>query len=114
MSKDNETVIQELPVKLDQEELRLKGEELGEAINERKVAEREFSEVKKHWKTKIDLISEKIDDLARTTRTGIEYREIACKIRYDYGAGKVYMDRMDTGETVKSRKMTDADRQESL
>jgi hypothetical protein len=58
--------------------------------------------------------AEQLHELGRAIRTGVEQREIVCELAYDFKKGEITTTRLDTGETVSVREMTDEERQLEL
>lgn len=99
-------------VKLDKEEIRIKGEELSRKIIEKHRLEDDRDTAKRHWKTRISMVQEEIDDLVRTVDTGIEMRDLEVKDELDPLEKKILTYVVSTGELVKERSATDDDLQE--
>lgn len=103
-----------LPVKLTEEERLQRADALANAlqqISDRKVEKRRV--VREADKAIAEAEQEAVD-LRDAVATGREYQEVIVHKVYDYEKATVTEVRTDTGETIKSRGMTDEERQAKL
>jgi hypothetical protein len=118
MAKDKkaikiETVDRECYVDLTAPEVQAKGEELALKVQE---IDEEVAELKEYTKTEKSRIQGLVNEskkLAECVRQRRELRAVSVDI-VDVGEGKVSEVRVDTGEVLRVRPMTDAERQRSL
>ncbi len=100
-----------LPCVLSDAEIQARGEELAEAelARQRLVAEKKAAAeaFKGPIAEQVDLISK----LSKEISEEVEMRDVEVSHRPDFENGVVDVVRMDTGEVVESRAMTDEDRQ---
>jgi hypothetical protein len=99
---------------LDDNELRVKGAELADAIDEKNRAEAEFNDIKQQFKARIDGAVCRAAGLASTIRAKFEYRNVKCSRVFDFNRGLVIEWRNDTTERIGERTMTDKDREQYL
>lgn len=66
------------------------------------------------YKAKIEAADARINEIAVHLSTGFEMRTIKCELSKDFEERKVYTYRMDTGELVETRDMTDSEMQMSF
>lgn len=103
-----------LPVKLTDAELTEKAKRA--AIARRRVAEYEAQHkaASDGWKHKIKTAEVERDELLDTIDRGVEERPVECIETFDWRLGSVFVHRADTGEKLRERAMTAAERQPSL
>ncbi len=114
MPKQTEVIKRVLPVKLTEEERLQRADALANAlqqISDRKVEKRRI--VREADKSIAEAEQEAVD-LRDAVATGREYQEVIVHKVYDYEKATVTEVRTDTGETIKSRGMTDEERQATL
>lgn len=103
--------MRDLPVTLSKGELWARSEELvkeQKAITELKETKREtVAEINEDIKLK----EKRIDKLVTALDTGVERRHVMCEWRHNVKSREMELYRLDTGEQVVSRKMTDDERQ---
>ncbi len=112
--KQTEVIKRVLPVKLTEEERLQRADALANAlqqISDRKVEKRRI--VREADKSIAEAEQEAVD-LRDAVATGREYQEVIVHKVYDYEKATVTEVRTDTGETIKSRGMTDEERQATL
>jgi hypothetical protein len=105
-----------LPVKLTEEELATKAQELAESVaNEEKLRE-EFAgwedsmkQAKKAKQGRIHIAHDDTVNLGEIVETGVEEREVACT--WLRTASAAYLRRDDTGSLVRVRELLDSERQ---
>lgn len=88
--------------------------EMAEANEREQGLEREKTEVVAELKGRIEAAKAERLKCAGLYRTGYEYRNIECDVRYDYDKCTVEYWRTDTGELAKTRKMTPEEKQPEL
>lgn len=66
------------------------------------------------FKAKIDAAGSEAGIFARAIQNGFEYRDVECEVDRDFETKKVYTTRLDTGEIIKSRDMTQEEMQGRL
>ena len=103
--------LEKLPCKLDNTEVRLKGEELALARKEHHELADAAKASAARFKTSIKEVDERIDDLAEQVRTRQETRDVEIIDVKDMDRQMVDTIRTDTGEVVRSRAMTLNERQ---
>ncbi len=111
---ETEVIKRTLPVKLTEEERLQRADALANAlqqISDRKVEKRRV--VREADKLIAEAEQEAVD-LRDAVATGREYQEVIVHKVYDYEKAIVTEVRTDTGETIKSRGMTDEERQAKL
>jgi hypothetical protein len=103
-----------LPVKLTPDEVRERGRELALKVEERAREEEDQKAAKGQMKSALDDMSRKIGELSRIVRTGEEPRFVAVEHRLTENGTMVESVRVDTGETLRSRRASDSERQINL
>lgn len=104
----------QLPVKLDDEELLDRGQQLVKNMRRVAAAEDARENENKKRKGEIALLEEITAKLSTTIAAGTEDRDVECEVRKDFRHGRVTTVRNDTGEIVDDRTMTAAERQETM
>lgn len=104
----------ELPVKLTDAELRERAKELGAAIEDHAIAERQKKAAADDFKMQLEALDTKISNLGHIVTRGEEYRPVAITTRKDFERSKVETIRLDTNEVVDSRPMTLDEKQSGL
>ena len=110
----NETFFQQLPVPLTEEELKQRGKDLAKTHQDIGEIERHKKEINDDFKAKISALEASTSSLSRAISNGYEYREVECEWAFFWEKGEKHMVRLDTGETVEIRKISDFERQERL
>jgi HD-GYP domain-containing protein (c-di-GMP phosphodiesterase class II) len=108
------TITKMLPVKLTSEEFDAKAHELTVAMDSRKVLDSELQQVKDTFKSKIATADATVTSLHKIVRERAELRPVPCTEGKDYQRSRVDVVRLDTGEIVEWRPMTQGERQEQL
>ena len=98
--------IRNLPVRLTEEELQRKGQELSEVIEKHAEIDSERAGIAKQFKDKLETLDDKARELAKQIRTKTEERPVEVHQRKDQLNATVDLYRTDTGEVVYSRPMT--------
>lgn len=106
--------IRRLPVVLTEEERADRSMRLAQTINDRNDREAEAKRVAKVAKNDVDDLKLRERELAEIVTSGTEDREIECHWARDDARSSMMLIRMDTGEKVDSRAMTDRERQRGL
>ena len=108
----NETMI--LPVKLQDKEIKERGETLAELL--RSIGEKEADKAMaaKEASNEIKKLEAEVGVVADAIRTGQEDREVEIERRPDYDRNVVEIVRVDTGEVVVTEELKDEDRQTNL
>lgn len=107
-------LILDLPCELTEAERLLRGSELARAQRELgKIESRKKSAVA-DYKAQAEAIELRIALLARVVDEGVENRPVECRLDEDRNAATMKTVRVDTGEVVLSRPMTEAERQSRL
>lgn len=97
-----------------QEELHEKVEELAKKIDEKESIEDHKKEIVAQLNADIKAIDNRVKVLGTHLRNKYEFRMIKCEVFRDYERNKVVYTRTDTGEIVRTKNMTQADRQTAL
>lgn len=113
-SKKTEVIKEVLPVKLTDEERLDRANDLANAVQKVEDAMRHKKIVNRDATAKVDQAEAVRADLSDVVASGREYRETIVHRVYDYSEGTVIEVRTDTGETLRSRNMTDEERQTSM
>jgi hypothetical protein len=103
-----------LPVKLTQTELRERGDSLAAVIQDLNAEENKQVDVKAQMKARLAELDARKTQLAISISRREEYRDVAVDVLHDFGRKIVESVRQDTGETITSRPMTEAERQQPL
>lgn len=101
-----------LPVQLTDDEVRERGRELAQRIQARAAEAAEQKRLKEAMKEALMRLDEQIADLSHRVKSGIEERFVDVQDRLV--DGRVETIRMDTGEVLRTRTATDAERQIGL
>ncbi len=107
-------MLKTLPVKLSDDERRMKGSQLAQKIQEGDEIASALAGAKSKYKVEAERVAKEITELARSLREGTEYRDVECEERFDFTAGRVSTVRLDTYETVETRPMKSEERQNKL
>lgn len=97
-----------------EEEKRRLGADLSEAKLAEDDAKKKKASVAAQIGAEIKAADMRTCSLAEKLRSGYEYRDIPCEIEKDYNKGIVRIVRIDFGEIVEERKITDADSQQTF
>lgn len=116
VTADNETRKENLNLqyKFTDDELRVLGKDLAEAQIQLRQLDDDRKRVADEWKTKISTKEAEIAALSNKVNSGYEYRDIPCEITLNEPIGKKTARRLDTGETVWVRDLTDGERQRTM
>lgn len=103
-----------LPVKLTEEERLQRADGLANALQQVQDRKAEKRAVVREADRMIAEAEQEAVELRDAVATGREYQEVIVHKVYDYEKATVTEVRTDTGETIKSRGMTDEERQAKL
>lgn len=107
-------ITRSLPVKLNADEVRAKGEHLAQLRKEAGDVKDEAKSVASLHKAKLDSVETAANHLARDIRDRSELRNVTCYEIPEYAANVVRLHREDNGELVETRAMRIEERQSSL
>lgn len=74
----------------------------------------EKDETAKHFKATIARIESEINEQAVAVNSGFVYQDVECEEHEDWDSKRVYQVRIDTGEEIWERPMTEEERQRPL
>jgi hypothetical protein len=103
-----------LPVKLTEQELIIKGNELSVGVQELAEVELRKKTAMSGFKDEIDSTSERIERLAKIVREGKEYREVEVTDRRNEDRMTMDTIRLDNGEIVSYRELKGHERNLAL
>lgn len=109
-----ETEVRDLKVILTRDEKLEYGEKMAKECNILKRAENEKAETSAEINGRIKGHKAEIDKVAEVLAQGYEYRPVKCERVLDYDRGVLRVIRLDTGEIVQERELTERERQMSL
>ena len=92
---------------LSQAELLAYGEKMADAQQEAISLKNQMDSVKKEFTGKIEALTAQAENIGGKIRAKYEHREVPTEKIEDFTDKRVTLIRMDTGETVQSRDMTD-------
>jgi hypothetical protein len=107
MSAATETVTRKVPYRLTEEERLLRSDELAIATREMYEAEAHRKAVAKELKGKVDELQEKVKELSAIVEEKTELRPTECQWARDDGRKTMVLLRVDTGEVIETRPMTE-------
>jgi hypothetical protein len=90
------------------------GEKLARACEDIGAQEKRSADVKAELKAREAEIQAEVTRLTAVVRRQEEYRDVAVNVMHDYARGRVYEVRLDTGEEIGTREMTNEERQLGL
>ena len=109
MSKQKETSKEYCKHTFTEDEKREISTELAHCVSELSQKEDEKKAIMSDLKSQIDSLASRTNGLATKLNNGYEMRNIECEIERDYDAHVIRFFRLDTGELVRTRKMTSDD-----
>ena len=112
--KETEVIKRVLPVKLTEEERLQRADGLANALQQVQDRKVEKRRVTKEADKQIAEAEQEAVELRDAVATGREYQEVIVHKVFDYEQATVTEVRTDTGETIKSRGMTDEERRAKL
>jgi ferritin-like protein len=105
---------QELAVGLTREEVEAKSQLMATRVAEIDVKKAEFSELAKNNRSRLAEMETDIRRLSNAVRDKAEIRGVSCERIFNYTTGRVRDVRVDTGDVLSERDMTDDERQRDL
>ena len=108
------TETRSLPVKLTDNELRERGDELAATIQNVNTEERRQADQKTQMKARLTELQARQTQLAITISRREEERDVTVDVYHNYEALKVETVRRDTGEAIHRREMTQEELQRPL
>lgn len=103
--------LRKLPVRLSDDEVRLRGIDLANAVKDHLDLDEERKRVAKEYKERMEAIDESIRELKDQTRNAVEVRLVEVELVIDNYMGSVKITRTDTGEIVEQRMMNAEEQQ---
>lgn len=103
-----------LPVKLDADELRDRGDKLAAVIQDLNAEENRQVDLKAQMKARLSELDARKTQLAIMISRREENQDVTVDIFHDFGRFVVSSVRRDTGEELSSRRMTEEERQQTL
>jgi hypothetical protein len=100
-----------LPVKLTDTELLSVGRDQAAALSRRGKFEAELNTYKSQVKADMGREDEMIKKCTGMIESGLEWRDVECVEQHDYTRNVVSILRLDTGEVVRERVMSEGERQ---
>lgn len=108
-------ITQKLRCLLTDEEKICAGKELAEATESIETLENDKAQIVADFKAKITAAQAQISVLSNKLRSGYEFRDVACELRYDVPAkGQKQVFRLDTKKVVETAPMTEEEKQRQL
>ena len=104
----------DLKVKLTAEEVAERADRAAKLLEDRDHEESEFKAHGTHVRGRIAQMESEMRHLSGEVRTKCTYREVECERRFLYDIGVVQEIRVDTGEVLSERPMTDREKQRDL
>lgn len=115
MIANKKVVIKEtLPCKLTDDERLARADDLANAVQVVEQVRQEKKSLVRQVDARLNAAESKREELADVVASGREYREVIVHQVFDYDKGVVTETRIDTGEVIASRDLTDEERQASL
>ncbi len=111
--KDN-THVEVLPCKLTRDEIHDKGSELARNLAKQAVLERDLDLEKQRVKKELKDLESRAADLTEQVSSGIEKRDVRCRAHLNYAERKATIIRLDTGEEIYERALTDEEMAQPL
>lgn len=108
------TITRKLPVVLDEEGVAIAGIRLAKLLQNHEEHEAQAKELRDKLKKQTDAIQADIDEVAAAIRAGEEQQDVAVEVRADFERATAEFVRLDTGETVEKRTLTDDERQQKM
>lgn len=99
---------------LTQDERLQRADELAKAHQEVEAEELRQKEIKSQLKAELEAKQATRSSVAHIVASGAEYRPVDVEQVYDYLVCRVYATRLDTGERIEDRRMTEDERQMPL
>lgn len=108
------SVVRELACLLTTDEKVQYSSEIARAIEDKRAAETRLKTHAAQIKSEISLADQQINRLSTIISSGCEYRQIECKVVYEFSRGKKEYFRVDTGALAGDDWITESERQEQL
>lgn len=99
-----------LSVPLQPEEIQARGEQLADLVKERDELEVEQKKERERMKDALEGITGRIRHLAKIVNDRVEERSVQVEVRYNSALNMVEEVRIDTGEVIKTRNVTQEDK----
>lgn len=112
--KEDKKKTRRLAVPLTDAELVVKATDMSKTLNEIDHLEAQKKAFTDEMKAKIEVAEQHARSLGRTIQAKQEFRDVDIKIKRDERRAEIVVSRMDTGEIIEQRPMTEAERQEKL
>lgn len=109
-----EKIEKSLKVNLTDDELLAYGIQLADSQDEKQRFTDELTEIKSRFKSEIDAVDSKINNIASIIRSKYQYRTVACDKTLNFKKGTVTIVRTDTGEEIEVRDIYDSERQKEI
>lgn len=109
-----ENFARNLPVALTREEVAERADRAAQLIEDRDHKEAELKAHNSHVKSLIATLEADMRHLSSEVRTKRTHRDVECERRYDYDSSVVREVRLDTGEVLSERPMSDREKQRDL
>lgn len=109
-----ENFTRDLKVALSKEEVAERADRAAQLLADRDHEESELKAHASHVKSRIATMESEMRHLSGEVRTKCTYREVECERRFLYETSVVQEVRMDTGEVLSERAMTDREKQRDL
>ena len=90
------------------------GKELATIHSEKNRIESRMKSYQSQCKADIAQCNATIQSISERVNTGKEFRDVECRIFYDFNSGTKEFIRVDTGEIVRTERISDAEIQEEL
>jgi hypothetical protein len=113
-TKEQKKITRNLKCILTEDETRIYGMDLARSNASKDESEERKKEVDAQLKAEIESHSTRALNLARKINNGYEYRDVECLTEFDFTKNSATITRVDTGEVVEKRAMTDDERQAGL
>lgn len=108
------TFTKQLRCVLSREELADRSRDLAAAVGAIAEEEDRQQTVKADLKARLTELEAKVNRLAASIRSGVEYRDVAVELIAEYPRGMAVEYRTDTGDAIHTRPLTDDERQVPL
>jgi hypothetical protein len=113
-SVETTAITEILPVPISDAQYKEFGILVSRANQEIAQAEDELKAVKSQFKSRIDAAEARRNDFASIINAGHQQRQVECHLVKDFAANTITLIRLDTGEVVRTRTMTAAEKQRGL
>lgn len=109
-----ETEVVYLPCALTEVELTQCRDMLADAVRQKARSEDNLKSVSTQLKSEIAAADAKIQRYAEMINSKTEYRDVDCRIEYNFKKREKKISRVDTGEVVKTVRINDNEMQEAI